>query len=88
MTTLSGARARRAFLRLTGACSLPAPQADRPVRWTLLRLSLPLPAATDSRVMRPILSTSTKLDWARALDLAGLLGAAVGAVALLSALCR
>ncbi len=47
-----------------------------------------LPAAVGSRAARPVLSTSARLDRPRALELAGLVGAAVGAVALLSALCR
>ncbi len=94
MTTLTHAGARRAFLRLTGSRSLLIPRADRPASrlatragrsW--LRFSL-LPAAVDSRATRPALSTSARLRGTRVVEVAWLLAAAAGSVALLSALCR
>jgi hypothetical protein len=71
--------------------TLPEPlsgQAAHPARDHWLRVSLPLPAVADSRLGRAILSTSLGTEWRRLADLFGLLGAGVGAVALLSVLCR
>jgi hypothetical protein len=75
------------------AARSPAPEplsgrAARPARDHWLRVLLPLPAVADSRLGRAILSTSLGTEWLRLADLFGLLGAGVGAVALLSVLCR
>lgn len=87
MTTLNPTCARRAMARLTTPDVVPA-QGARPARYRWLRVSLPVPAAADSRAGRAVLSTGLRADWLRVLDMAGLVAAAAGGVALLSALCR
>jgi hypothetical protein len=89
MTTVNATFARRAMTRLSTPGALTAAEpAARPARDTGRRLRLSFPGPVDSRATRALLSADLRAGWAQVLDMAGLLAAATGLVALLGALCR
>jgi hypothetical protein len=86
MNTLNATCSRRALVRLTTPAVVLPKVAGPRYRW--LRVSLPVPAATDSRDTRATLSTAMVTDWVRAAETAVLLAVSTGVVALLAAACR
>jgi hypothetical protein len=88
MTTLSPTLTRRALIRLMTARHPQAARTAAPTRYTWLRVTVPVPIAEDSRMERPMLSTSIVTDFSRVIDIAALVAASAGVVAFLSLVCR
>ncbi len=88
MTTLNPTLTRRACARLTTAGAEETARVATPARYTWLRIPLPVPTVTDSRMVKSVLSTTFSTDVSRVLDMAAIVAAAVIVVALLSYVCR
>ncbi|HEY8370056.1 MAG TPA: hypothetical protein VIM86_12165 [Thermodesulfobacteriota bacterium] len=86
MSSLSPTLTRRAWTRLATAHEEPPAGASSRYAW--LHVIVPVPLPEDSRTVRPVLSTSLATDRSRVIDVAALVAAAAGAVALLSVVCR
>lgn len=86
MTALNATCTRRAMTGLATPEAEPARGGATCAPESGPRLWLPVPA--DSRGTRAVLSTGARVEWQRALDLAALVAAATGLVALLAAVCR